>query len=217
VRRWSCPNCNRGALAPDRLDGDDARGYCLRCTAKTGRLVRRVCPAKERTVAARASARQTRAARRREKLKAQREAHRTRLAALRALPIAKLTTLNDSDALLEAKRRYAKLAAWERDLTDVTITIRHSAQAIQTSGRAWLDRIVVTVGSDVADAHATILHELAHVAAGQDEWHGARWRGFFLAAASEVCGRRVEASSVLTRRELQNVIAAALAASWVQS
>jgi hypothetical protein len=51
-------------LAPEHLDADDARGYCLDCTRKTGRLVRRTCPARDRARdakrAASAAARQQR-------------------------------------------------------------------------------------------------------------------------------------------------------------
>lgn len=43
--RWACPICNKGALGPSRPRKDNAVRYCLPCTAKTGKLVARTCPA----------------------------------------------------------------------------------------------------------------------------------------------------------------------------
>jgi hypothetical protein len=50
VKRWVCPRCRRGKLAPERPRADDARAYCLPCSTKAQdhRLVRLVCPARER-------------------------------------------------------------------------------------------------------------------------------------------------------------------------
>lgn len=50
MRRWTCPTCGSGVLAPDAPRKDDARRYCLDCTARTGRLVQRACPALELNV-----------------------------------------------------------------------------------------------------------------------------------------------------------------------
>lgn len=46
--RWVCPVCNTGCLAPTRPRADDTRRYCLRCSEKSGRLVRRIAPALEK-------------------------------------------------------------------------------------------------------------------------------------------------------------------------
>lgn len=48
LRRWTCPRCSTGRLAPSRPRRDDVRRYCLPCSEATGRLVERVCPANER-------------------------------------------------------------------------------------------------------------------------------------------------------------------------
>lgn len=47
-RRWSCPRCESGVLAPGKMRKNDARRYCLDCTSKTGKLVERVCAALEK-------------------------------------------------------------------------------------------------------------------------------------------------------------------------
>lgn len=50
MKRWVCPRCRVGKLAPERPRADDARAYCLPCSTKAQdhRLVRLVCPARER-------------------------------------------------------------------------------------------------------------------------------------------------------------------------
>jgi len=52
MKRWVCPLCGSGKLAPSRPRKDDTRRFCLPCSEKTGRLVERTCPAldKERSV-----------------------------------------------------------------------------------------------------------------------------------------------------------------------
>jgi hypothetical protein len=55
-RRWVCPSCSSGVMAPGRPRRDDVRRYCLDCSKKTGRLVERTCPALEtKRVASRAT------------------------------------------------------------------------------------------------------------------------------------------------------------------
>jgi hypothetical protein len=38
---WTCPTCSSRKLAPRRARRNDVRTYCLACSEKTGRLVRR--------------------------------------------------------------------------------------------------------------------------------------------------------------------------------
>jgi hypothetical protein len=47
MRRWVCPNCGGAVLAPSRPRKDDVRRFCLKCSAKSGRLIERSCPAAE--------------------------------------------------------------------------------------------------------------------------------------------------------------------------
>jgi len=60
MKRWKCPLCSSGVLAPVRPVEDDVRRYCLSCSARTGRLVRRICPAQETQRKARADRRSNR-------------------------------------------------------------------------------------------------------------------------------------------------------------
>lgn len=45
-RKWTCPKCESSVLGPQVPRQNDVRRYCLDCSAKTGRLVERVCRAK---------------------------------------------------------------------------------------------------------------------------------------------------------------------------
>ena len=47
-RRWACPRCGNGIIAPGQPRRNDVRRYCLPCSEATGKLVERVCPARER-------------------------------------------------------------------------------------------------------------------------------------------------------------------------
>ncbi len=48
MRRWVCPTCGKGKIAPARPAIDDTRRFCLPCSETTGRLVSRHCPSLER-------------------------------------------------------------------------------------------------------------------------------------------------------------------------
>lgn len=91
--------------------------------------------------------------------------------------------------------RWRDLKAWGRTLEEVTIELRQRSEGVgrYSTGVCYptLRRIVVTAGSDVPQALATILHELAHAAAPGDEGHGDRWQAIFAAAVLEVTGIRL--------------------------
>lgn len=79
------------------------------------------------------------------------------------------------------------------DRAELTLTTRHGAEATGHAeclpGRY---RILVSVGYDMADAHATLLHEMAHVAAGWDrQFHTREWREVFASAAAQITGIQV--------------------------
>lgn len=57
MKRWTCPKCGVGKLAPARLTRLDVRRWCLVCSSKSPTLVERVMPARETAKAARAQRR----------------------------------------------------------------------------------------------------------------------------------------------------------------
>ena len=91
----------------------------------------------------------------------------------------------DRTALVLRKRRRIKSTGYAEDLGHG----RH--------------RIVVRVGYSMADARATLLHEMAHVVAGwrYRKVHTAAWRRVYLNAADEVTGKTIWHCEVPCGRE----------------
>jgi hypothetical protein len=179
TRRWVCPLCGAGKLAPSRPRADDVRRYCLPCSGKTGRLVNCTCPAADA-------------------VRVQRRAKHTekRLRA-RAKEAQRLATYPWS--LYAAAKKYARLKSWERDLTFAVtdkLTIRKGSHP-SSSGHAYpaSGYITVTAGTDPADGLHTLLHEMAHVAAGPRQGHNTRFYSILHTAIGEVVGRPVVAKN----------------------
>lgn len=114
--------------------------------------------------------------------------------------------------------RWHALRAWGGvPLPAIELTIVHCAQRYTAGCAERPNRITLRVGRDVSDAEATLLHELAHIAAwhakGRDRWawsyHGQRWpwRRFYLMAAREVAG---EVKDRATYHDLDRAVTAAL-------
>lgn len=165
ARRWTCPRCGGGVLAPERPRKDDVRRYCLDCSKRTGRLVERICPAlvrereqkTERRVAKQADGRVKAKQRETERYTVEGVDLRKELARFHRLPVF-------------ATRRH-------RVKGEPTVNWRFGKQP-RTPGhyKSWEHSITVTVGSDLADALGTILHELVH-AYCEPESHGPSfWR-----------------------------------------
>lgn len=167
---WRCPKCQSGVRAPSKPRRDDARRYCLDCTAKTGRLVERTCEHLEKKRATRAQQHAAKRATAKEKAK-------QRMAAY-------------PNNLYGVFKRYAKLEAWGVDLSYVNFELRFSRRKAHASGHCWGNRIVVTATGDVAEAHEVILHELAHSSCWHrftdKVGHGAKFRSTLVDAVREL-------------------------------
>lgn len=84
--------------------------------------------------------------------------------------------------------RWRSLSAWR-----AVIPMRIACKMRKTkrrAGTAWSHegRAVVYVSGNLAYDLATVLHELAHLAAPNSEHHGEHWRKLFVAAAVEALG-----------------------------
>ena len=165
--RWVCGSCGAGTNAPARMRADDARRFCLGCTAASGRLVRRTCPVLERR-------RGTKAAKRAGRVTAQRGRVRRREAARWTVDG---LDLRDEEARLWATGRGLGFADALAEIP--VMRVRWSKVKAYSTGRAWTHhgRIVLTLGLKVDRAEAAVLlaHELAHMMAPRDEHHGPRF------------------------------------------
>lgn len=202
--RWECPNGCGAVLAPSRPRADDVRRYCLTCSAKSGRLVRRSAPALERKRQARressAQARKRRA-----------EKAREREAAAFTAPVGGTMIdfreemermFRDSQELRDRAREDGRDARWRPGLA-----IRRSPHKAHVSGHCdtWGD-VVLTVGrgATTAEARETLMHELVHAVtcwslprSGRTRkyggepgraWHGSTFRTALCRTARELFG-----------------------------
>lgn len=175
TRRWVCPVCGKGALAPSRPRKDDVRRYCLPCSTKTGRLVLRVAPAVEKARAESKERRAAKAATVRQTAKQKAEAQRT---------------IGGFDLLAEARRLWRTEAfrrepGWRKDLPEITLR-RTTTGKFRTSGFCWsrTRAVTLTVGTDTAEALEALAHELTH-AIVRYEGHSTRFWSLLRAVAKE--------------------------------
>jgi hypothetical protein len=173
MRRWVCPQCGGGVNGIERPRKDDVRRYCLDCSAKTGRLVERTCPALEK----RREVRSEKAAAKRNALK-----DRERSAAKERY------TLGDLDLIKEADRLWRlpvmkEQAAWQPRVPH--LDMRWSKTKAYTSGRSYGGRIVVTAGTNPWEVREVLLHELVHEALPRNVHHQDPFYRVLLRAARE--------------------------------
>jgi hypothetical protein len=207
MKRWICPICSRGKLAPAKPARDDARRYCLRCTERTGKLVERVSPAAQRAAAERGERRAAAAERERGRRSSQRLRERERVVAEAEVYPGILRVLMS---------RWERLATWGADIRGLSLAIRRRAQPYST-GRAYYReaRIAVTAGTTEGDGYATLLHELAHHAGhrrpgpAQIDGHGSAFYRLLARAAEEVLGRPLDLPPGPADRRVNAVLAAA--------
>lgn len=205
MKRWVCPLCGRGKLAPARPDRDDARRFCLRCSGRTGRLVERVSPAAERAAAERGE----RVAAGRERRRAGRVARQSREreraeADMRTYP----------GCLRALMSHWIHLATWEADLRDLRLNLRRRAAPYATGHAFYREaRVTLTVGPKEGDGYATLLHELAHHAGhrrsgpARIDGHGGRFYHLLARAGEEVLGRPLDLPPGPADRRVNAVLA----------
>lgn len=168
MKRWVCPDCGAGKLAPSKPRADDARRFCFPCSERTGRLVRRTVPSMDAARERRAQARKETAKRLRE-----REA-----AALTERHVA---------AGLDVREEWARLLRlpFVRDRLPfrvVPLKVSWTTLKDYTTGHAHYGgqhvHLTFYRGVTRAEVRAILAHELAHVIA-IDRGHGEAFRRTF--------------------------------------
>lgn len=207
---WRCPQCDTGIRAPERLRKIDVRRYCLTCSERTGLLVERTIPSRNAERARSKLLRKEQEAKVRERVAAKRAEHarseRGRLEAFARMALKLDAYIGLGWRTVDFKIRLArptKLIVDEPRIRIIdgqeihdTITYGGHRQEM-SSGHAYGNhRFVITAGSDAADARATILHEIAHCAAGYvDGPHNDKWRSVFASAVHELTGETPSGNS----------------------
>lgn len=187
-RRWTCDRCGVTVLAPERMRMNDARRYCLPCTEESGLLKERVCLALEKLRAEKVE-------RRNEAAKKQRAAKKRRAAKARSAAVDRSKDREWVDGLHVPTEvaRLLRLDCWLGAFKGHTpaFNLTRSKGSV-FSGRAWpgVFRMHFTIGlkCSAAEACHLLVHELAHLAAGENEGHGALFFGFHRAAVCEAYG-----------------------------
>lgn len=205
MKRWVCPLCGAGKLAPARPAREDARRFCLRCSERTGKLVERVCPAALDAAAAQEERKERRAERGRARRATRRVEERAKAAAAAEVYPGFLRVLMS---------RWVHLKTWEGDLRDLRLAVRRRAAPYST-GRAYYRerRVAVTAGTREGDGYAVLLHELAHHAgnrrpgATKIPGHGPAFYRYLARAAEEVLGRPLELPPGAADRRVNAVLA----------
>jgi hypothetical protein len=205
---WRCPKCESGIRAPERLRHIDVRRYCFECSTKTGLLVERTIPSRDAERARAKLLRREHEAKARERDAAKRTAHvqseRGQLEAFARAALKLDAYIGLGWQILDFKIRLARTTPLKTeprtriiDGQEVHDTITYGGyRQEQSSGHAYgNNRFVITAGSDPADARATILHEIAHCAAGYNGGaHNDKWRSIFTSATVELTGETPQAT-----------------------
>jgi hypothetical protein len=185
LKRWQCPLCGSGKLAPSRPRKIDVRRYCLACSEKTGELVERRCPTLDR---------------RREAVAAKKKQRRRATdAKKKADPRWRIHTI---------WRRWRNWAPkiWGVDAGRFETIRVVMSRSPGSSGSAWTARGHISlkidpstavhtpdggesvIRSNFADHLALLLHEMTHLACDHGERHGDQFRSMLADAARYLLG-----------------------------
>lgn len=193
--RWECPNGHPGVLASTRPPIDSIERYCLICSAKTGRLVKRIAPVLETRRAAAAVTSATKAKAKRAREAAARE--RKKAAETARYTVEGVDLRNEMVCLLRLKAWKGKFGSPGRDggfhhRPKLVISKRSQHPASRYGfAEPWRWRIVIATypGQTLADARETLVHELTHLVVGEEpgshNWHGPQFRKTLAAAIKE--------------------------------
>lgn len=209
---WTCPTGAHSAVrGPKRPRKNATCRYCLHCSLASSTLVERVAPSLEKARAAKEIREELKRQKTTAKLRADRIAYPWGWLATWWRRIGNLEAwgpydLSDRKITGKFRSRATRVFRNERQVregttwTDATGKVWEAGERIppgtpvpateQSTGTAWFfqRRFAVTAGADRADALATLIHELAHLATPGDKAHGDKWRSVFFSAAWEVLG-----------------------------
>lgn len=100
--------------------------------------------------------------------------------------------MTQEDVLKHWADRWCSLAAWRAPITMRVKFKPHKGRGRLGVAYSREGRCQVNLTGDLGHDLATVLHELAHLAAPDSEHHGDRWRELFVAAAVEAFGGSVD-------------------------
>lgn len=183
TRRWVCPTCGGGVLAPSRPRKDDVRRYCLPCSKKSGRLVPRSCPAAD-------AARTKREGRRADRQTA--EVLRQDERDLERHTVDGLDVRDEWKRLLRLPFVRERCAQWAGLRPRLKVSRARSDGSRAASGRCWPGsgdvHVTIHERASRADAEFVLTHELAHAICNLGAHHGSEWRNSYARLVREAYG-----------------------------
>lgn len=195
MRHWVCPLCQSGSLLPVSPDADDARRFCLPCTAKTGKLTRRVCPTAVRAREEGKEARRRRAAAARGRTEA-REWTKHPVAGLDVREVAKrcwrtllpIVRERKSHLMLEGRASLAELITYKVPLLWVTRVASGRSKVSTVYGpQAREVKLRFARATTDTDVWVLVLCGLTHFAVGRHDY-GKEFRQGLDAAVKRLWG-----------------------------
>lgn len=200
--RWECPNgLHPAVLGASRPPADATVRFCLACSAKESRLVRRTAPALEREREERKVRVASKAERTRERARTEREQAQW----VDVLDFDGAAMQLNAQAMLarawESEELRARRAEWSPKRPRLTIRCssavrRGTRDGDYISGHAKVGeaQIVLTVGPGLRREwlEAIVIHEAAHSACPPRVSHGGQWRRAYRRALRELYGVEVE-------------------------
>ena len=165
-RIWRCPICEVGIRAPSKIRKTAAQRYCLDCTAETGKLVERVCVARE--------------------TKKKQVSNRTKEALERAKKVVEMELKLYPWVLYPWFNDFCKLKAWDQPdrFDDVQFKLSRGSTHNSTQAYNQNNRIFhVSAGIYPPEALGALLWGMAGFSSSAGEEHLAS----FLRAVAEVC------------------------------
>lgn len=204
--RWVCGRCESAVLAPKAPRQDAVERYCLDCSAETGRLVERTCPALERQRQTKERQRLDRAKRKRRSAANRRAAH-AREATRRAAKARATREEVAGDLHAELARIWPialkhRVRDVSRKRPQLTLFTRSGSF---TSGHAWWGteadpmhriHISVAVDDDASGPLGTLAHECAHLVDHRKGIHTPTFWTILVAIVREAYGAEISIDEV---------------------
>lgn len=189
ARLWVCKTCGSKERGPDRPRRNASVRYCFPCSSDTGLLVERYCPSLDR----------------------QREIKQKRKASRNSRRRAKQDQrfIVDGEDLRDRMAQLVTLRCWRAAFRSKPLpgfTVRWSTaypHGVSGSARDHEWRICLTIGVEAtyAEAEEALIHELAHLAVGCENFHNSLWREMFQQAVFEAWGVLAQGRSSIAMDE----------------
>jgi hypothetical protein len=224
ARRWECPNGCPAVLGPERPRLDATCRVCLKCSAKSPRLVQRVCPANERRKSAGKERTRAKVAERRDSARDERSIAGVHMD-LELRRIARLPVWEQARKAgipLAFRDVRAALERCEVRISNRRYGWRTGAADTGTRRIIWINR--PRLGDGAFSAKSTLLHEACHIVlrepvrSGKRRPHGREFHDLLQMAACAYFGLKWDSITAhFKSTDGRYAMDYAISAAWLES